>query len=694
LREGSRDANFRAGDFLCALSPELRPGFLDEHSYSVVKGTSLEARFGNRGNLAESGLTGVSVEAIDRTGGFIALRAGPFCCITQLESETSLMFDSNVILDPISKDFLIDKISLTVRALGSPPGGSASGAAAVALGVEVISPESFVALTPAAEVLWEAPLVYEQAITRKLSGTRTVLEFHLASQGASLDPSQWQAWTEALSRRLTLIWGPPGTGKSRTLRAIVQGAALEASHNKRPLRVLISAQTYTAIDNVLLKLDTDLRSVLPEKPYTLNRVQSKWETSTSAIAPQHPDINWLVLNSAEPDAEIKALRDALENPTGICVVGCTPQQLHNLAIMGKVKGKRQPKHTLREWFDLIILDEASQVDIPTSTLIFTKLAATGCCILAGDDLQLPPIQSADAPLHLEHVVGSAYNYFRRYHELPAASLDVNYRSNATLVEFIKQAGYSENLVSNSPHLKLRLVLRNSTQPPADWPSFLCWSNEWELFLNPDYSAVSFVYDDDLSSQTNDFEADAVASILYLLHERLSNQLQNECKPDGTYWALTDQRYSKKSFWEKAVGVVTPHRAQQAKIVHRLQQVFGSHPTEDIRKAVDTVERFQGQQRDVIIASFGIGDPDIIRAEDEFLFNLNRFNVLASRARAKLIVFITRTMLEHLSDDLEVLEQSRLLKRFVETYCASPRAIQLGALQDGIAYARKGVLRQA
>ena len=122
------------------------------------------------------------------------------------------------------------------------------------------------------------------------------------------------------------------------------------------------------------------------------------------------------------------------------------------------------------------------------------------------------------------------------------------------------------------------------------------------------------------------------------------------------------------------------------VVSRLQGLFPpAHYPDDtperIRGAVDTVERFQGQQRDVIIASFGIGDPDLIQAEDEFLYSLRRFNVLASRARAKLIVFATRSLVDHLSNDTDVLQESRLLKRFVQSYCQKSQTLTLAYLED-------------
>lgn len=49
--------------------------------------------------------------------------------------------------------------------------------------------------------------------------------------------------------------------------------------------------------------------------------------------------------------------------------------------------------------------------------------------------------------------------------------------------------------------------------------------------------------------------------------------------------------------------------------------------------IDTVERFQGGERDTIIVSFGVGDTDIIEGEEEFLLQLERTNVAISRARA-------------------------------------------------------------
>ena len=261
---------------------------------------------------------------------------------------------------------------------------------------------------------------------------------------------------------------------------------------------------------------------------------------------------------------------------------------------------------------------------------------------------------------------------------------MNYRSNDTIVEFARRSGYRASLTSNAPNLRIDLQTPVPTAQPANWPTHLHWSADWAVLLDPSNPAVSFVYDDRRSSQRNFFEADAVTALTWLLHGRLRSCLLNDPSPPPLNW----------SFWTHGVGIVTPHRAEQGLIVGQLQGLFGSTgPVADaIRDAVDTVERFQGQQRDVIIASFALGDPDQIEDEEEFLMSLNRFNVMASRARAKLIVLVSRAVVDHLAREVKMLHESRLLKMFVETFCNVGQPATLGYRQYGAWQSVTGEIR--
>ena len=70
-----------------------------------------------------------------------------------------------------------------------------------------------------------------------------------------------------------------------------------------------------------------------------------------------------------------------------------------------------------------------------------------------------------------------------------------------------------------------------------------------------------------------------------------------------------------------------------------------------------------------------------QADSDFLHNLNRFNVLATRARAKLIVMASREIIQHTSDDLETIRTSEMLKDFVDVFCSHELPIDLPS-QDG------------
>lgn len=672
----SKEFNVRPPALGFALTPRLKPEFLNMPSYPLIKDLDTKPGAALSKSVAEAGLTQVSVIALDRPRLLMAMRPWRNYWVPELEKAGHIDLSHDVMLDPVGQDFLSSKVRLTLEGIGWPQSAQDNEVALRSLGMaETSTPTKIDVECPASEFLWQAPKLATSAVIRDIQAAREALEH----AGVRLNASQWDAWTAALSRHLALIWGPPGTGKSQTLRYVVAGAVYAAHLKAMPLRLLISSGTNTAVDNVLLEAAKFLPSLLPEKPYEIIRLQSDYSSLPKELV-KIPDIVPLAVKTVQAPENVLQLQSDLNNPCGIVIVGALPQQLHNLAIATKNKNpKKTALQTQRRWFDVILIDEASQVGVAESTLIVSKASEGAAIILAGDDLQLPPIHPAQPPENLNHVVGSVYGYIRHYHQVKPEPLQVNYRSCQEIVDFTLRAGYDPGL--HAYHRTLRLALLNGEalphERPSNWPETLYWSPDWARMLNPDNPAVCFVYIDEMSSQANDFEADTVAALLYLLYGRIDRQLAGELNDEGVVQPLTGGSHDKQDFWKRAVGVVTPHRAQMAKVVTRLQNVFEDHDASLIWQAVDTVERFQGQQRDVIIASFGLGDPDLIQTEDEFLYSINRFNVMASRARAKLIVLTTRSLVDYLSNNVDVLEESRLLKYFVETFCRVSEPITLG-----------------
>ena len=680
LSEKSVDFNARANDLGYALTPSSDPRLLYKNT-AQLRETYPQLNippWNAKGTVADAHLTEFSILNIDRTNKTIALEPHFQNRVADMESAGVADFQSGAVLDRVHTDFTTSKIELTLRGIGYP--ASASDDPRIRRALDTVrkpaaptGPE-----TAASQFLWCAN---DLAATVKSLPDMDDRDC-LTSVAVALNQSQWEAWHHSLSHRLSVIWGPPGTGKTTTLAAITAGALLQAHGRTKGIKVLLTAGTYNAVDTLLGEIAPLLQKALPEGNYRLLRLHSRYRDPSPAIA---NNIEQVAVDHWDTPLAMEGIIQSLEDTSGLVIVASVPDQIHNLA----APGSRAPaEDTVRSWFDLIIIDEASQMDVPHASLPISKGKPDCTFILAGDELQLPPIHQADPPVGLEYTVGSVYQYMCRHHGVTPQPLQVNYRANATLVAFTKKAGYHSGLTSHNPDLKLRFASGAiPAEKPEDWPDFLRWSDDLPLLLSPDEPAACFIYDDPTASQANPFEADTVASLIRLLYPSLTRQLANERDGQGNYRPETDETNDSPTFWQKAVGVVAPHRAQISAITSGLLRAFlvGHNPS-DIRGAVDTVERFQGQQRDVIIASFGVGDPDTIADEDEFLYSLNRFNVMASRARAKLIVLTTRNLLDHLSRDRRVVEQSSLVKSFAESFCHSPREVTIGD--------RQGILRTA
>src|SRR6185295_13672399 len=90
-----------------------------------------------------------------------------------------------------------------------------------------------------------------------------------------LNAEQAAAWRAAFERAVTIVWGPPGTGKTYLLAWMLIGLAAAARAAGRPLRVLVSAATHRAIANVGVRIARELRGAGMEAPLRLVKLAGR-----------------------------------------------------------------------------------------------------------------------------------------------------------------------------------------------------------------------------------------------------------------------------------------------------------------------------------------------------------------------------------------------------------------------------------
>ncbi|WP_286296918.1 ATP-binding protein [Aminobacter sp. SS-2016] len=430
----------------------------------------------------------------------------------------------------------------------------------------------------------------------------------------------------------------------------------------KSIRIVVTGPTWIAIDNVLRKLPGRLK---PNEAL-LVRLKST-EAGDAGIDPVL--LPYVVANTPSDGSygQMMAHLDASQT----VIVGATAQQI------GRLMRSHGGEVGL---FDYLLIDEASQMDVAYATVAMSSLVGGASVTVVGDDLQMAPIHPIDPPVGSEHLVGSIYDFFKHYRRgqtndagesrgLTPVMLDRSYRSNREIVEFVETTGY-EKLTAEFPDLRTLVTPPFSAERPEHLAAGLAWSPAMAEILNPEHPLVAVVHSDRYSSQRNDSEAALVTSLVASLAGRLVN-------PE------TDQPFDPKTFFEKGIGIVTPHRAQQAAVIECL--IAALDPDEQtadaIVRAVDTVERFQGQEKTVMFASFGLGDGDQIATEEEFLYNLNRFNVVVSRAKTKMVVVLSRRVADYLPKDIKALRHSRLLKNFVYGFLRTGSTFSVAGLED-------------
>ena len=112
-----------------------------------------------------------------------------------------------------------------------------------------------------------------------------------------------------------------------------------------------------------------------------------------------------------------------------------------------------------------------------------------------------------------------------------------------------------------------------------------------------------------------------------------------------------------------IGVVTPHRAQAGAICARLQEKVG---LAEMRKVlVDTVERFQGQEKEAMIFSIGVEKDNSLQGDRGFLGDGRRLNVAVTRAKSRFYCLAPDKLIENTKKQ----KNARHLNSFLE-WCAA------------------------
>jgi DNA replication ATP-dependent helicase Dna2 len=669
ISERSAQASVKAGEFNLTLMPE------DMLDIQHMKVAGLKARHPALQRLLgppenSDYRTGVreackvAVAAFDRVGQTIALkldgifipslvRAGVF----NLDVDGATRF---AIVDPLVVDYFVRwRLRPALRGIATPPLSQSRPLFrdTALTRLRMRRGPRLTGSVPAERFIWDADNLAAEGTGMDPAPILAAV----AASGCDLTPRQADAVASSVAHRLALLWGPPGTGKSATAAALLLGRLWEARRSGKAVRIAITGPTWVAIDTVAKRVPGLLRELGMFDDVLVARLASTPPTPDS-VAPELMDH---VVETR--GAALAGIVDRLSDPTRSTVVAATAHQL------GRLCDEDAP---LRPFFDLMLVDEASQMSVAHAVVAYTTLAEGASLTVVGDDLQMPPIQPVAPPEGAGHLVGSLYDFYRFYRKgEPGAAgimpvmLDRSFRSNREIVDFVRLAGYGPELEAAFPNLRMRLVPGGHTRVGGTTPTAVAVNRLLDLAMDPERPLIALVHSDEFSSQRNDPEAGLVASLVCALRGRLLP-------------AAGDEPLDPVAFYRHGIGIVTPHRAQQAAVIERLLTVAQSRAErEALMAAVDTVERFQGQEKTAMIASFGLGDVDQISAEEEFLYSLNRFNVIASRAKTKLIVLMSRKLVDYLPRDPDTLRKSRLVKHFADGHLPSIGRVSLRGLGE-------------
>lgn len=449
--------------------------------------------------------------------------------------------------------------------------------------------------------------------------------------------------------KVSLLQGPPGTGKtSGAIASALAGRIYTASKSDSSVRAIVTGASNKSIDEVTNELadlvdgynsDTDTGEledvdIIRLSPYIPDSEKKKNVRYLDYNNKNHESEIYRILQQLDDtglnntDSTVQSTLAGTKNHT---VILATPSRIHGLMKnYAEESDIEEVYESAPKLFDIMCVDEASMMTLDKFILGGAFMSPNGQWLIAGDHRQMPPVQkfewTEEKRRNIEQYLPylSTLNYFRYLRgddltdfideklvenqpvntDIKKTGLEVTYRCHEVVADFLQEWIYDKDNINYRSK-------ETDTIPEVD-----AETEGIQTALDPESPITLIVHNDTKSKQFNPVEAQ-IASVL------------DRTIPES-----------------ESTGIVTPHNSQKGYL-----KAVNKDCT------VDTVERFQGGQKDAMMISATVSDPNYLSSESEFIFDPRRLNVAISRMKKKLIVIAPRSLFDFIPDDVELYEKS-------------------------------------
>ena len=413
-----------------------------------------------------------------------------------------------------------------------------------------------------------------------------------------LNPAQEKAVNSVLrAKDVAVVHGPPGTGKTTTL--------VEAIYEtlRRENQVLVCAQSNMAVDWISERLvDRGVNVLRIGNPVKVNdKMLSFTYERRFADHTDYPQL-WSIREAVRKLRQNRNRRhdegyhqkmERLKSRATELEIRINAQLFGEARVIASTLTGSANRLLAGQKYGTLFIDEAAQALEPACWIAIRKATRV---ILAGDHCQLPPTVKSMAALRgglgttlMERIV--------KQKPEAVTLLKTQYRMNERIMRFSSDWFYG-GMVEAAPQVKFRGIL--------DFDNPMTWIDTSAAEGKEEFVGESF-------GRINRAEADLTLNVLQDYFTKIGKT------------RILEERID--------VGVISPYRAQVQLLRRLIRKKEFFKPYRGL-VTVNTVDGFQGQERDIIVISLVRANAD---GQIGFLSDLRRMNVAITRARMKLII---------------------------------------------------------